>query len=495
MQNQNLSFDEETHIYKVAGTKLPSVTKIVAALTGKDLSGIPPAILEAAKNRGVAIHKDVENGTLQTEEGKWVEKHLVRENCQFEIMGNGEVNGLAFAGRADIIEGSTLWDVKTEAKPDVLSWSIQLNLYRVFLPGIERLAILHAPKSGTYKVFELDIFSPEKMNELVTAYNEGRIIDKTFLEDSEAPKQEEISLELIVTEHDKGHLICNSKTLLENVRRKMFGYNAENYTEDNIDEAKKDKAILNKSADLIDSLRKQYEADHMASIQLVITDLKIAVKEIKEGSAKIDVLCKTVEARDKEVKKERLKAHFLTLAYELVSFEKIFKQEWLNKTAKEIDSKNAITAAVLKHQQDLEILDRIGEPEAKLHYMDTLDVNASIAMADRLKENKKILEAAKAIPEVIPESVSNPVQIAENVEKLQDSEPEAIPFRSSGGSGSFATSFGMSRASEIKKPEPKQEEEILERVMMVRGTREQLIGLSEYMNTQNIFFEKIEEGV
>lgn len=53
-----LEFEETTHTYKVKGKIYPSVTQILTPIN--NLGGIPPAVLENARERGVAVHKTCE---------------------------------------------------------------------------------------------------------------------------------------------------------------------------------------------------------------------------------------------------------------------------------------------------------------------------------------------------------------------------------------------------------------------------------------------------
>lgn len=145
-----LTFEKEGHRYILNGQEVPSVTQIVAAVTGDGNDDIPLSFIEAARERGEKIHKDVELEKYETEEGKWIKTHLPG-SVAHEVMGATSVDGTAFAGTADIIqtvEGAIeILDIKSQAQEDRLRWTIQLNLYREIF-GAERLFVLHVPKSG-----------------------------------------------------------------------------------------------------------------------------------------------------------------------------------------------------------------------------------------------------------------------------------------------------------------------------------------------------------
>ena len=145
---RTLSFDQEKQIYTVDGATVPRVTEIVSAVTGKDLSNIPPAALDAARERGKKIHEDIENEKYETPEGAWILAQFGGLSVAHEVKGSAIVNGILFAGTADIVysDPDSIDDIKTQSTKDILAWTIQLNLYRKICGG-DTLRVLHCPKT------------------------------------------------------------------------------------------------------------------------------------------------------------------------------------------------------------------------------------------------------------------------------------------------------------------------------------------------------------
>ncbi len=54
MAAELLEFDAATHVYRVAGKRIPSVTQVLGILV--DFSDVPPAVLENARRRGEQVH-------------------------------------------------------------------------------------------------------------------------------------------------------------------------------------------------------------------------------------------------------------------------------------------------------------------------------------------------------------------------------------------------------------------------------------------------------
>lgn len=59
-----IEFDESTHIYKVDGVELPSVTTITSILSNIEYKEIDPEILKRAGYKGSRVHKAIEDYLL-----------------------------------------------------------------------------------------------------------------------------------------------------------------------------------------------------------------------------------------------------------------------------------------------------------------------------------------------------------------------------------------------------------------------------------------------
>jgi hypothetical protein len=136
-----------------------------------------------------------------------------------------------------------------------------------------------------------------------------------------------------------------------------------------------------------------------------------------------------------------------------------------------------ISERIEKVNVDLAILDKLGEPEAKVFYLNVLDLNRAIAEADRIKANRARLEkieadrlAAEAQPEPVPEFVVEPEPKPEpESEPAPAPEPEPEP-----------------EPEEVPTPKP-----LLEYELRISGTKEALIALLAYMDEHEIGHVKI----
>ena len=80
-------------------------------------------------------------------------------------------------------------------------------------------------------------------------------------------------------------------------------YTPDNYSEENVEQAKADRAILNKAAKELNDRRIQIEREWNAPLQEFKGIVGDTVKMIADGSAKIDAVVKGVESKAKAEKR------------------------------------------------------------------------------------------------------------------------------------------------------------------------------------------------
>jgi hypothetical protein len=292
-------------------------------------------------------------------------------------------------------------------------------------------------------------------------------------------KIEESDLQLVVSEKTLGRLTTNAKQILEIVKAGLSRYDIKNYDESNISLAKTDKALLNKAEKELNAKRLEIEREFMqpfGEFKAIVTE---TVGLINKCSAKIDKVVKQSEDRAKELKKELIIDYFATTGFTLVPFDKIFDAKWLNKTTsmkgiyQEIDNKTE------KIKSDIETLESFGEDAGLLKslYLDTLDISKTLQYANTLKQNRERLEeatekAAKAKAE----------EKANMAPRLPQTQPQQKPAGT------------IPYWDPPEEPARKQQEEvgILVRAFRVKTTREKIIALGDFMNDNDIDFEKIE---
>lgn len=282
---------------------------------------------------------------------------------------------------------------------------------------------------------------------------------------------QESDLELVVSEKTLGSLTTNAKQIRDIVMSNLPKYDISNYTDDNIDQAKRDKASLNKAAKALNSKRLEIEKEFMKPFGEFKDVVNETVKLIGECSAKIDTVVKQNEQQYKDRKKSAIKTYFDGLNVNLVDFNKVFKLEWLNKTTSMKSVCSDIDAIFAKVENELSTLKGFGEDYDVLrtYYMDTLNITSTIQYANRLKEQR---ERAKVAEEA-----------RKAVEAEQAKTRPVNPFAMANQKADEQVPFSQSRT---------QQPELLTRAFKVTTTRENIIALGDFMNEKGIDFDKID---
>lgn len=163
-----LEFEENGHIYKLDGAVIPSVTTIMNPLSQSLYGGIDETVLNAAAERGTAVHNAIENYTLfgiddiAPEYSGYLAayKAWCNDFNPQPISTERKVyhKVLRYAGTSDLIamiEGKRiLVDYKTSATVNKMLTGIQTEAYAKAYEShdypIDGKAILHLKKNGKY---------------------------------------------------------------------------------------------------------------------------------------------------------------------------------------------------------------------------------------------------------------------------------------------------------------------------------------------------------
>jgi hypothetical protein len=277
----------------------------------------------------------------------------------------------------------------------------------------------------------------------------------------------EQDLQLVVNKKTLGSLTTNAKQIKELVEKALPNYDISNYNEDNIDLAKKDKAMLNSASKALNTKRIEIEKEFLKPFGEFKEIVSETIKLISSCSDTIDVIVQQSVDKFKNEKKSLIIEHFNSHKFELVSLEKIFDDKWLNKTTKIKDVYVEVDTKIASIKDDMVTLEAIGDNVELLIslYLDTLNINTTIQYAKTLKENadKAKLEADKDI------------KVAVQYNQIVS---ETNPFEKSN------TVIGVE--------ETKNDEQLLVRKLKVKATKDKIIDLADFMNVNGIQFEKIE---
>ena len=277
----------------------------------------------------------------------------------------------------------------------------------------------------------------------------------------------EQSLALNVLDLTFGTLTTNALQLHDYVAATLERYTPENYSEENVDQAKADRAILNKAAKALNDRRIQLERDWNAPLQEFKSIIGDTVKMIADGSAKIDAVVKGVESKAKTEKRAAIEEQWARKGITLLPLSKLWDDRWLNKTKRLPAIEKEIGEKLLKIEADLDTLAAVDTEDGdtlRAYYLDCLDLQRTLAYSATLKANRQRLQEEQARRQAEAEAqATREAYVAPTAE---------------------TTTTTAHEAPEAVVPE------VLWRTMVVRGTREQLIALAEFMNAEGIWFKK-----
>lgn len=269
----------------------------------------------------------------------------------------------------------------------------------------------------------------------------------------------ENQLQLITENKKLPEMIEGIKQIRSVVREKMKLYECLTYSEDNIREAKADRAMINKSSKALNDKRIELEKMWMKPFNEFKDIVKDTCAMLDITSNNIDSQIKVFEQAEKDEKMKQIREYFDEHNEHLVSFERSFRSNWLNKNKGVAVVKAEINELFELVSADFEKLKEHFEGEPCYmaiidRYQDTLDYNNTYQYGVSLVN--KALEAATA---------QNAPQIANTPPQQQQTQ---------------------------KQPENKpQSEQVFIRAFKVKVTREQAFALADFMKANNIDFESI----
>ena len=274
-------------------------------------------------------------------------------------------------------------------------------------------------------------------------------------------------LELSISELTLGSLTTNALQLRDYVGEVVKRYDAENYSDDNIDQAKADKALLNKAAKELNDKRIKLEREWAQPFQEFKGIITETCQMLTQASSKIDKVVGEVEWKAKEAKRTMIHELWERKGITLFPLSKLWDDRWLNKTKRLPAVEKEIGEKLLKIEAELDTLAAVDTEDGdvlRAYYLDCLDLQRTLAYSATLKDNRQRLQEEQARRQAEAEAqATRATYVAPTAEPATTTEDEA---------------------PEVAIPE------ILERTMVVRGTREQLIALADFMKSEGIWFKK-----
>lgn len=264
----------------------------------------------------------------------------------------------------------------------------------------------------------------------------------------------------------------NNEDLKKELAARLEKYNGLVYSDSNIAEAKKDRANLNKFKEAIETKRKEMKKQCLAPYEKFEAQIKEIVAMIDKPILAIDTQVKNYEQVKKDEKQAAIQQFYADKVMgleQLVPFERIFNERWLNATYKEADIQKEITDLFIKVETDLKVIGELETPY-KLQVKDTYLKNYDLTAA--LQEKKRFEEQAAKLAE----------------HEKQQAEAKAKANKETEGA-----------ANRPAQPEPKQPVEesrpkMYEVDFRVTGTADQLNALKKFMQDSGLKYKPVPQN-
>ena len=218
----------------------------------------------------------------------------------------------------------------------------------------------------------------------------------------------------------------NYEELRNELTEKVSMYETLVYTDEQIKEAKEDKANLNKLKKALNDERIALEKKYMQPFETFKAQVNDIIRIIDKPIAVIDKQVKEFEQKEKDEKLEAIKELFASAGFQpFVNLEMIFDNKWLNKTFSMKKIEDAMKERMFQIGNDVKTLNDLPEFgfEALEIYKTTLDINRALAegrkLADIQKKKKEQQEAEERRKAEL-EACNNSIE--QNVESVSESE-------------------------------------------------------------------------
>lgn len=265
----------------------------------------------------------------------------------------------------------------------------------------------------------------------------------------------------------------NNEELKAEISEKMQEYKSLVFTAETIQDAKKDRAKLNKLRNAFEDERKKVKNRCMKPYEKFERQVEELTALIDEPIQLIDSQIKEVEENRKAQKRKEIEELFSGIGFQtFVTLEKIWDEKWLNVSVPMSRIEEQMKTRMYQIGNDVMTIKNLPEFsfEALEVYKKSLDLTMAIQEGQRLSEIQKRKAAYEE---------EQRRKAAEEAAKLQRA-------------SSPKKSAVVKKKQDMKKPEEMAEPKIMKLDFRVWGTEEQLMGLRKYLIDNKIKFGKVE---
>lgn len=237
----------------------------------------------------------------------------------------------------------------------------------------------------------------------------------------------------------------NFEELKTELTERLHHYNGLIVTEDTVREGKEDRAKLRKLREAIETRRKEIKKEYEKPLKAFEAQVKELVALIDAPVAAIDSQIKAFEEQERANKLAEVMAAYSEIIpdnlKEIVPFDRILDQRWLNKTTTMKNIREALEQIAKRAYVDMALMSGV-DPKymaaIRAKYIETLDITAALDYQDKLieaDERFRQQEEARAQRAAQREALASqthqaeekpPVAVQEPVREAQQQDLETI---------------------------------------------------------------------
>lgn len=293
------------------------------------------------------------------------------------------------------------------------------------------------------------------------------------------------------------HIDWNKDELLKYVRSITEKYDGRIYTDDDITDARTDRAELNALKNTISDGRIRVKKAIMAPYDRFEAEVAEVTNIIIEAVKPIDEAIKTHDENQKADKKKQLVAYFDSIIGDLaesVTFERVFDPKMVNASTSMKKAKEGIADGVQQIRTNIETINTVvSEPYrsfAVANYLQTMKLAGSMKLAQRMEQEDRRKAELAAEAEKAKAAAPAPAPSAPTVEPPKPAAPvQPVPQTSS----FVAAAEKAAATTPAPAPAPAESpEKLYSMSFRAIGTKEQLIALRQYMKDNHIKYGKVD---
>lgn len=328
-------------------------------------------------------------------------------------------------------------------------------------------------------------------------------------------------LSLVINQPDEGKFLqkigWNKQEIMDAVASITEQYEGLTYTEEQMQDAKKDRATLNAMRKAISDRRIEVKKALLAPYDAFEAEVKEVVALIDKPIAMIDEQTSAYEEKLKEDKRNELIEFFKENVGELdgtLTFDMIFNPKWLNKSVSLKSCKEEILSSISKTETDVRAIDTMIEEKYRAYAKDfyfrkgrnmtsVLNEVGRMQEIDRKAEEERLAKeeaeerkreqeaAEKSEPINPPIEPETEQKTAENVTET----PESVPNPTENVSEQPESVQKPAENAQVVDPfaDKDTDTKIYKASFTIRGTKAQILSVKEFMLNNNIQFGKVEK--